>query len=586
MYKIILRKILLIVLFASVYTFPFGIDKVEIKKVYLSFNKVYAGSELKIALIGFVENGWHINSNKPYDDFLIPTRIEIGNKYGIELVGEAYPESKDYIFAFSDSPVAVYEDTFKVAGLLKMPATLQPGEYEIQINFIYQACDDNTCLPPRTITETILITVVDNQSQIIEINNEIFEDVELTYSTYTISDDDSGFNLEDTGLFLALIIVFLGGLALNLTPCVYPLIPITIGYFGSQSEGNTGRLFLLGTLFVIGMAITYSTIGVVTALSGAMLGSLLQNSLVVVFIALVLLLLSLSMFGVYEFKLPDSLVAKAGGAKSGLYGSFFMGLTLGIVAAPCIGPFVLGLVTYVAAQADVLLGFLLFFVLALGLGLPYLFLAVFSAKIKKLPRSGEWMEGVKHIFGFLLIGMAIYFLEPLFPKEYGIYLLPIFMIFASLYLILFDKMGRNVKVFNGIKIVFSLLMIAAAVYFLYPQEKKSPDWQVFTEESFSNNLENGELIMIDVYADWCIPCKELDMFTFSDSRVIEDSKRFINYKVDLTRTMSEESRRFREQFNIIGVPTVLLFDSNGNEVERITGFLDANQFLERMKRVN
>ncbi len=581
-----LNKILFLFFLSTLQLFSFGTDKVEIQKVYLSFDKVYAGSELKIAIIGIVEKGWHINSNKPYDEFLIPTKIAVESEHGIEIIAEAYPESKDYIFSFSDSPVAVFEDTFKIAGLLKIPSTLSVGDYEVEILLTYQACDDKTCLPPRTIIDTITISIVDNQSQIIEINQDIFDDVKLTYSSLTIDEDDSGFNLEETGLLFALLIVFLGGLALNLTPCVYPLIPITIGYFGNQSEGSTGRLFLLGSLFVIGMAITYSTIGVVTALSGALLGSLLQNPLVVIFIALVLVLLSLSMFGVYEFKLPDSFVAKAGGAKSGLFGSFFMGLTLGIVAAPCIGPFVLGLVTYVAAQADVLLGFLLFFVLALGLGLPYLFLAVFSAKIKKLPRSGEWMDGVKHIFGFLLIGMAIYFLEPLFPKEYGKYFLPVFMICAAIYLIFFDKLGKNVRVFNTIKITFSFLMIAVAVYFIIPQDKKSPDWQPYSEESFAAAMENNKLIMIDVYADWCIPCKELDMFTFSDGRVIEDSRRFVNYKVDLTRTMSDESKRFREKFNIIGVPTVLLFDSNGNEVERITGFLDANQFLEIIKKVN
>lgn len=140
------------------------------------------------------------------------------------------------------------------------------------------------------------------------------------------------------------------------------------------------------------MAVTYSVIGVVTALSGAVFGSLLQNPIVIIIIALIFLILSLSMFGLYEFQLPNSWVAKAGGAKGGFYGAFFMGLTMGIVAAPCIGPFVLGLVTYVAAKADPYLGFLMFFVLALGLGFPYLLLAIFSGKIKNCREQvNGWM---------------------------------------------------------------------------------------------------------------------------------------------------------------------------------------------------
>ncbi len=172
------------------------------------------------------------------------------------------------------------------------------------------------------------------------------------------------------------------------------------------------------------------------------------------------------MFGVYEFKLPDSLVAKAGGAKSGFFGAFFMGLTMGIVAAPCIGPFVIGLVTYVAAKGDPFYGFILFFVMAVGLGLPYLVLALFSGKIKNLPRAGFWMDAVKHIFGFILLGMAIYFAEPLLPKVLVKYALPIFMIIAGIALLFMDKKASEILGFKIFKILFSSLLIIAATYLL------------------------------------------------------------------------------------------------------------------------
>jgi thiol:disulfide interchange protein DsbD len=380
--------------------------------------------------------------------------------------------------------------------------------------------------------------------------------------------------------------VFIGGLALNLTPCVYPLIPITIGYFGGQSEGKTSRLVMMGVLFVLGLALTYSVIGVVTALSGLIFGSLLQNTYVILFIALIFLVLSLSMFGVYEFKLPDSLVNKAGGAKSGLFGAFFMGLTMGIVAAPCIGPFVLGLVTYVAAKGDPFFGFILFFDLAVGLGVPYLLLAIFSGKIKKLPRAGDWMEAVKHIFGFLLIGMAIYFINPILPKNIQGFPLPIFMILAALYLILLDKLANKIKGFRIFKIIFSLLLIVIAFYALIPSNKNSISWQHYKPEIVNVSLSGSKGMIIDFYADWCIPCKELDASTFSDERVIALANHFVTIKADMTKSLSPEAEALRNKYNIVGVPTVLIIDDKGKEVQRLTGFVNADEFIKLLKSVN
>jgi thiol:disulfide interchange protein DsbD len=297
-----------------------------------------------------------------------------------------------------------------------------------------------------------------------------------------------------------------------------------------------------------------------------------------------MLALSLSMFGVYEFKLPDSFVNKAGGAKAGLYGAFFMGLTMGIVAAPCIGPFVLGLVTYVATKQDPFFGFLLFFVLAVGLGTPYLFLAVFSGKIKKLPRAGEWMDAVKHIFGFILIGMALYFLLPLLPKSISGFVLPVFMIGAAIYLLFFEKLANSVRGFKFFKIVFSVLIMAVGVYALIPYETNSVEWKPFTQDALTEISGRG--VVIDFYADWCIPCKELDAVTFSDPDVIALSKEFETYKADMTKSLSPEVESIRERFKIIGVPTVLILNSKGEEVERITGFVNAKEFYKIISEVN
>ena len=565
----------------------FGPDQ-ELVKIELlkSFDKIHAGSELKIAVRGTIEETWHINSNTPNEDFLIPSELKIDSD-SFEIITTKFPEATEVKFGFSTEPVSVFEEEFVVGVIVKIPENIEPGVQKIPVTFTYQACNDATCMPPQDIKKEIEIEIVDNQTQIQEINSEIFSELDISYTEEISGGEDSlASRLESSGLLVSLILVFLGGLALNLTPCVYPLIPITIGYFGGQSEGKSGKLFMLGLLYVLGMALTYSIVGVITALSGSVFGALLQNPIVIVVIALIFIVLSLSMFGVYEFKLPDSLVMKAGGAKSGIFGAFFMGLTMGIVAAPCIGPFVLGLVTYVGAKGDPVFGFWMFFTLAVGLGTPYIFLAVFSGKIKDLPRAGLWMEGVKHIFGFILLGMAIYFINPLLPKSISEFTLPLFMLFSAGYLLIFDKMGNNVKGFRYFKIIFSVVVIGFSLYLLYPQEKVSPDWQTFTMEQFNTSQSSSNKMIIDFYADWCIPCKELDAITFSDADVIAATKNFDAYKVDMTKSLSEETERIRNEFNIVGMPTIIIFNSDGEEVERITGFVNADEFMDIISNVN
>jgi thioredoxin:protein disulfide reductase len=221
----------------------------------------------------------------------------------------------------------------------------------------------------------------------------------------------------------------------------------------------------------------------------------------------------------------------------------------------------------------------MFFVLALGLGLPYLFLAIFSGKIKSLPRAGEWMEAVKHVFGFILLGMALYFLLPLLPKAISGYVLPVFGILAVLILLFYDKKGNKVKAFRVFKYVFSVLVIAISVYALVPSGRESILWDPYSDTALAD-ISNKRGIIIDFYADWCIPCKELDALTFSDPRVIELSKEFVTFKADMTRSVSPEVELLRDKFRIIGVPTVLILDTDGNELKRITGFVNADEFYK------
>lgn len=594
--------LLILILYQALYSQGEEIVKLSVQK---PAGEIQKGQQFSVEATASINPSWHINSNKPNDEFLIPTVITAKGK-GIKLVKIKYPKPHDINLSFSDSPVSVFERETKIGLTFEVQEGAAAGKQNVEVKLDYQACNDVTCLPPNSVSANFELLISEKSPasgkeenvQDTSAAEETSESSRISLSdikNQTLADQSGsdqiqqsgsvGSTLEKSGLVLSLLFIFLAGLALNLTPCVYPLIPITIGYFGGQAEGKTSRLFLLGILYVLGMAITYSVIGVVTSLSGAVFGTLLQNPIVIIGIVLIFIVLALSQFGAYEFKLPDTLVAKAGGAKGGVWGAFFMGLTMGIVAAPCIGPFVLGLVTYVAAKGDPYYGFLMFFVLALGLGFPYLLLAIFSGKIKNLPRAGIWMEGVKHIFGFLLIGMAIYFLDPILPKSIQGYMLPILGIVTAIILLFVDKTANIANGFRIFKIIFSLLVLTVSVYLLIPKEKLEPEWQKFSLQSYESSLNNDERMIVDFYADWCIPCKELDALTFSNEKVIKEMERFTNYKVDMTK-MTQENEDLRKSFNVVGMPTVLIIDSQGKEINRITGFVNAEEFINFIKNVN
>jgi thiol:disulfide interchange protein DsbD len=350
------------------------------------------------------------------------------------------------------------------------------------------------------------------------------------------------------------------------------------------------------------MAVMYSTLGFVAALTGSILGAALQNEFVVLVVALVLVALAFSMFGFYEIRVPARLsnLAGASSGKQGAIGAFLMGLTVGIVAAPCIGPFVLALLTFVGESGNPALGFSMFFVLALGLGSPFLFLAVLSGSITKLPKSGEWMEWVKKLFGIILIAMAIFFLQPHLEDLAGgnvIYWIAMGLLFiiGGLVLGFFKNVDSRAM---GFLVFRRFVGIAAPLLGLYlilapghiiangPTEGGIA-WSPYDDDLLKRAKTDNQYVLIDFSADWCLPCKELDHKTFSEQAVVDAASGFVTLRADLTDAAADEVLTLRRRFSIRGVPTVVFIDRDGKEREdlRVFGFVDEDDFTDRLGRL-
>jgi len=387
--------------------------------------------------------------------------------------------------------------------------------------------------------------------------------------------------------------IFAGGLALNLTPCVYPMIPITVSFFGGRAAPEKPRqikLIVHGLCYLMGLALTNSVLGVVAALTGGLMGAMLQSPIILTVIAGALVLFATSLFGLWELRLPGALNQVAGKSFSGYLGSLFMGLTLGIVAAPCIGPFVLGLLTWVASVGDPWLGFLVFFVLSLGLGLPLFVLAIFSGQLQHLPRAGGWMIWVRTLMGWVLVGMAVYFIRPIMPGGLKITLPVAVAIAAGLHLGWIDKSQASSRIFQWVKTIAGTLCLVFAFFWLTSWVFLGPgiSWNTYSEKLLQDAIAQSKPVIIDFYAEWCAPCRKFEEIVFHHPDVVRQGKEdFIMVKVDVTKGGNPFNEQLLKQYDIKGVPTIVFLDAFGVERTdlRLVDFFPPDKFLVNMSSV-
>jgi thioredoxin:protein disulfide reductase len=381
---------------------------------------------------------------------------------------------------------------------------------------------------------------------------------------------------------LTLLGIFFMGLGLNLTPCVYPMLSVTVSLFTAQRSASRGKSFVHALAYVLGMATMYSSLGVATAFTGGFFGAFLQNKIVLLAIAALLFLLALSMFGLYTLTPPAALLNKLASRKAaGTAGFYISGLFVGLFAAPCVGPPVLALLAFVGSKADPVFGFLVFFIMSMGLGLPYLLLGTFSGLLGKLPRSGVWLIWVERLFGVVLLAVSVFYLLLALKPDAIRWVVPAALIAGGVYLGFLERSGNQSPRFAGFKKAAGIMAITAGLLMPVLMPKEGVVWDAYSQAKVDAAIAAGQPVVLDFYADWCIPCHELDQFTYTNPEVIKSLAPFARFKVDLTAPEGDEINDTIDRFEILGVPTVLFLDEEGREVReaRITGFVPAKDFM-------
>jgi thiol:disulfide interchange protein DsbD len=387
---------------------------------------------------------------------------------------------------------------------------------------------------------------------------------------------------------------FLGGLLVCLTPCVYPMIAITVSVFGARQSQSRVHAMGLSTAFVLGISAMFTPLGVVAGYTGSLFGSALANPWVLILVAVVFLALAASMFGAFDFVLPSGLnnrLAQLGGVGYG--GAFLVGAVSGLIAAPCTGPVLTGILLWIGKTKSASLGAAALFAFSLGLGLPFWLVGTFAVS---LPKGGPWMVYIKSIFGIILAVAALYFLKGAIPGlSHLSFASTGFAVAAASLLALGIALGAVHLTFEkgqtmaAIRKTTGILASVAGLFLLVgwleaPKGKLS--WESSEEVGRTRAEAERRPMLVDFTAEWCGACKELARITFSDPTVMEEAQRFIAVKVDATNEDDAAVDEVKDRYHVVGLPTVVLLGSDGRERARFTEFVPPDRFLTAIRQVD
>ena len=505
---------------------------------------------------------------------------------------------------FSISPEDYNDPYFGLMKIFKKPvqaifkASHPPLKAEDVVEIAYQGCTSGFCYPP----EVKEIKVADLPIAQIT-NTEKTSEKSTALSAQPKAEQDrlaeSLFNSK-----YAVFGFFLLGLGLAFTPCVLPMLPLLSAIvIGQNQRPNMWRAFALSFVYVQGMALTYTLLGLIVAAIGLPFQVALQHPYVMIGLSIIFVLLALSMFGVFTLQLPSSLQTKLSllsqQQKAGAFGGvFLMGMIAGLVASPCTSAPLSGALLYVAQSGDLFTGAITLYLLALGMGVPLILITLFGNKI--LPKSGMWMETVKKLFGFVMLALPVFLISRILPDEWTPRLWA--MLGTAFFIWFAFQMPKN-----GTGWVFRILFLVAAMISVKPlqtwvwgesQAPSAVENKAFSHIEFKKvrseaelqqalSENNKSLVMLDLYADWCVACKEFEKETFSDPSVQKAFGDMLLLQVDMTKN-SEENRALMTKYKVLGLPTILFFNRDGKEIEgsRVNGFMPPVEFLQWIEKIS
>lgn len=474
----------------------------------------------------------------------------------------------------------------------------------LRVELVYQACSDQFCLFPTTKNIDIPIRILTS------VGDDVIESSPGMTSAPVTSwfDADHLSQYISHSLLFAILVAFLAGILTSFTPCIFPMIPITMAVLGNHAESRT-RLqnFVTSCVYVLGIATTYSALGLAAASSGSLFGATLGNPFVLGAVCLIFFVMALSMYGLFEIQVPAFVRNRFGRSKdgqTGLLNAYLTGLFAGIVASPCVGPVLVTILTHVASTQNLTRGFFLLFAYALGLGWIFIAIGLFSNITKVLPRSGPWMNSMKFVLGTLMLIAFYYYLNLLLPARWfdGAFGLGL-VVLASIYGAFSSAKGaaayRHVQkgLMQALLFVgFGYLALFAFDLRPYIQGRimagdslnqiQKLNWQPYTEAALVDATNNRKPVVIDFWAEWCAACHELEQKTFSDPRVRALAGNFVLLKFDATKD-SPELKKLKIKYGIQGLPTVVFINRDGLWVDALTltQFEEAPGFIKRMEKI-
>ncbi|GAA58260.1 thiol:disulfide interchange protein DsbD [Pseudoalteromonas sp. BSi20652] len=483
----------------------------------------------------------------------------------------------------------------------------------------YQGCAKaGLCYPPEVIS--IPLSVISGAKIKNADKNSTTDEAATAQSTFaalndpvaepTTNSDDTEKELTFTeqlasqSLITNLLIFFVVGVGLAFTPCVFPMFPILSSLIAGQQNLSTKKAFALSFVYIQGMAVTYAALGLVVAALGGQVQGYLQHPFVLISFSLLFVLLAMSMFGWYEIKLPSSMMSKltqvSNNQKGGNYvGVFLMGVLSGLIASPCTTAPLSAALLFVAQSGDYLVGGLTLYVLSLGMGLPLLLLGTSGGKL--LPKAGGWMEQVKTLFGFVMLVVPLILLERLVSADIILLMAGVLALATALYLHHWQSSQTQSKLKTALWFAATLLVITGFTLtknFFWPVQVQTV--QVSSQSNEFKHVANlaelkeavaqanneGRMVMVDLYADWCVACKEFEHYTFPDAKVQSEFSHYQLIQVDLTES-DNKTIELMEEYTVFGLPSILFFNTQGQELstQRVTGFLNAEDFAKHLAAV-